>query len=189
MAKAISGDARIKYWRSVSQTNVASFFQVNQSTVMTWRDAGCPWDAESKRFDLFEVHKWLVARAEKKPISDESLSKAKTRVEITRIEAQIDKLRGATIPKEQHSQALKDMALSFKAFCESAINRNYQAFTGIHDAHEAHAILKGFWSELLKRWGYTKPKEESDGEPIEQREQPKVEGAGKDSTETDNGEI
>lgn len=175
MPKKLTAANKILYWYAVSPGDAALFFQTSNTTLNKWRLAGAPF---KDGYSLPELHKWLIEREHAKSSTGENLKKEKTRAEIDRILASIEKMKERTIPKEQHETEMKTMALEFKAFIESAISKNYQEFVGLQSGEEAHAVLRGLWSATLKKWGYCKEGELKERKARDGKGKTKTIGAG-----------
>jgi len=113
---------------SVRVGDIADCYHVTRRTVNDWLDAGCPRN-RNKSMSIYQVHKWLLARAESKGDSS-SLKDRKTEKEIERLEAQISKINEKTVDKDFMDQVLAIRAKSLSSFLETAAVKNSIHYVG-----------------------------------------------------------
>jgi hypothetical protein len=149
-------------WTKASQTDVGRFFSVTKTAIQQWMartESPCPRNQDGT-YSLPDVVRWKIELEKGKAEKGDSLRDQKTKAEIERIQAQVEKINENYILRTEHEALLRSTVAAFPKFYTSAVQKNYHDFAG-QTAEQCHVLLMEFGRELMKKYaGIT------DGEPV-----------------------
>ena len=140
-------------WNRVTGADCGRFFNVSKTAIQQWlarTDNPCPRNQDGT-YSLPGIVRWKLDLEKAKGEKGDSLRDQKTKVEIERIQSQIEKINENYVLRTDHEARVKATIAPFPKFWEQTIRRNYQEFVGL-DADQAYLKLKVLCDEVLKNY-------------------------------------
>ena len=137
----------------VSQSDLGRTLHISKTAIQQWlirKDDPCPRNADGT-YSIADIYNWRMGIEKGKAEKGDSLRDQKTKVEIERITAQIEKINENYVLRTEHEARVKATIAPFPKFWEQTIRRNYQEFVGL-DADQAYLKLKVLCDEVLKNY-------------------------------------
>lgn len=140
-------------WNRVTQADVGRFFSVTKTAIQQWlarTENPCPRNQDGT-YSLPAIVQWKLALEKGKAEKGDSLRDQKTKAEIERIQAQINKIDENYILRTEHDAELRSAIAAFPKFYAGAVQKNYHDFVG-QTAEQCHVLLMEFGRELMKKY-------------------------------------
>jgi len=119
---------------ALTKTEIADAFKVTTKTIENWCNDGCPVTKGTGQnsYSLYQVHNWLISREVEKlvPSDGESLKDQKTKKEIERLTAQVNKINERYIDIDVHNSILAARAKSLAIFFTTGAIKNAVHYAG-----------------------------------------------------------
>jgi hypothetical protein len=140
-------------WNRVTGADCGRFFSVSKTAIQQWlarTDNPCPRNHDGT-YSLPAIVRWKLDLEKAKGEKGDSLRDQKTKVEIERIQSQINKIDENYILRTEHDAELRSTIAAFPKFYAERVQKNYHEFVG-QTAEQCHVLLMEFGRELMKKY-------------------------------------